>query len=107
MLGRKTMRDSSDDKDIIIIMFLGGVLVGFLIIMFLMHLSENSREEDKNASSKMLEVKELADKNKEFSVRGHSFKTVTVCLEGKEMLFAFYRGEPQIVNLNKDCRETK
>lgn len=99
--------DSSDDKSIFVITFLGGILVGFLLIIALIYLSGRSKEEDKNEFGKTLEVKELADKNKEFSVRGHSFKTVTVCLEGKEMLFAFYRGEPQIVNLNKGCREAK
>lgn len=98
--------DSSGDKDIFVITFLGGILVGFLIIFLLMELSGYGKE-DRSEFGKTLEVKELADKNKEFSVRGHDFKTATVCLEGKEMLFAFYRGEPQIVNLNKGCRETK
>lgn len=100
-------RDSSGDKDIFVITFLGGILVGFLIIFLLMKFSSYGKEEDRSEFGKTLEVKELADKNKKFSVRGHDFKTATVCLEGKEMLFAFYRGEPQIVNLNKDCRETK
>lgn len=99
--------NSSDDKGIFVITFLGGILAGFLIILALMKLTGYGKEEDRSEFGKTLEVKELADKNKGFSVRGHNFKTATVCLEGKEMLFAFYRGEPQIINLNKDCRETK
>lgn len=99
--------DSSGDKDIFVITFLGGILVGFLLIFALMKLSGYGEQEHRSAPNETLEIKELTDKNKEFSVRGHSFKTATVCLEGKEMLFAFYRGEPQIVNLNKGCKETK
>lgn len=99
--------NSSDDKGIFVITFLSGILAGFLIILVLIKLTGYGEKEDGSEFNKALEVKELTDKNKEFSVRGHDFKTATVCLEGKEMLFAFYRGEPQIVNLNKGCKEAK
>jgi hypothetical protein len=99
--------NSSVDKDLCILMFLGGILVGFLLIQIFLIWSGKDNEKNEVITNQVVEITQLTDKPQRFSVNGSNIKTATVCFEGKQMLFVFYRGEPQIINLNKDCGETK
>lgn len=99
--------NSSDTKDILLLMFLAGFLVALLFVWLILVPNWIDNKEDKVVDNQALVIKELSGKTQEFSVRGYKFKTTTVCLEGKEMMFVFYRGEPQIVSLNKNCGEVK
>ena len=95
--------DSSGDKDIFILMFLGGFLAAFLLVFIIIGLGRKEKEE--NESKRIPELKELSDRTNKFFVRDHKFEGIKVCLEGKEMMVLFYRNEPQVINLNKDCEK--
>lgn len=97
----------SGDKDIYILVFFAGILSALLLVLFILRPGSNEGENNDFATSQVAEITQLANKTQRFSVNGYNIKTATVCFEGKQMLFVFYRGEPQIINLNKDCGETK
>lgn len=99
--------NSSDTKDILLLMFLSGFLVALLFVWLILVPNWINDENNESANNQTLEAKQLSGKTQEFSVRGYKFKTTTACLEGKEIMFVFHKGEPQIVNLNKDCGEIK
>lgn len=99
--------NSSDTKDILLLMFLAGFLVALLFVWVILVPNWIDDKDNEVANNQTLETKQLSGKTKEFSVRGYKFKTTTICLEGKEIMFVFHKGEPQIINLNKDCGEIK
>lgn len=99
--------NSSDTKDILLLMFLASFLVALLFVWLILVPNWIDDKGNEVANSQTLETKQLLGKTQEFSIRGYKFKTTTVCLEEKEMIFVFHKGEPQIVNLNKDCGEIK
>lgn len=107
MLEVKISTNSSGDKDIYILMFLAGVLSGLLLISFILWIGPDEQEKSKVASDQTIEITQMKSKTQKLSVNGYNLKTTTLCFEGKQILFVFYRGEPQIINLNKDCGETK
>jgi hypothetical protein len=98
---------ASGDKDIFLLVFFAGILSAFLFIWLISTLDSNERKKDETATNQTVEITQPTDKVQRFSVNGYNIKTATVCFEGNQMLFVFYRGEPQIVNLNKNCGEIK
>nr|DAD57540.1 MAG TPA: hypothetical protein [Bacteriophage sp.] len=98
---------ASGDKDIFLLVFFAGILSAFLLIWLISTLDSNERKKDEATTNQTIEITQLTDKVQRFSVNGYNIKTTTVCFEGNQMLFVFYRGEPQIVNLNKNCGEIK
>lgn len=99
--------NSSGDKDIYILVFFAGILSALLLVLFILRPGSNEGENNEFATSQVAEITQMESKIQKLSVNGYNLKTATACFEGKEMLFVFYRGEPQIINLNKDCGETK
>ena len=99
--------NSSDTKDILLLMFLAGFLVALLFVWLILVPNWINDKNNESTNNQTLEAKQLSGKTQEFSIRGYKFKTTTVCLEEKEIMFVFHKGEPQVINLNKDCGEVK
>lgn len=93
----------SDVKSIFILVFMAGFLSAFALLTALGYNSSK----DEETIDKVQGIIELPGKKQDFSVRGYKFKATTVCLDNKEIMFIYYRGEPQIINLNKNCGEIK
>lgn len=83
-----------DAVTIIILFFLAGFLVATLFFRFILTPDSDEHKDNEIVSSQSSDKKQLSGKTQEFSIRGYKFKTTTVCLEEKEIMFVFHKGEP-------------
>lgn len=100
------MRDKSLwDKLDFLLMPVMGLVALFIFFYGLAAVSPRNVERNEVATNNVPERNKLTGRTQEFSIRGYNFKTTTICLEGKEIMFIFHGAEHQIVNLNKDCEK--
>lgn len=82
-----------------------GLAAIFLFFYGLAAVSPRNVKRNEVVTNNVSERNKLTGRTQEFAIRGYNFKTTTVCLEGKEIMFIFHGAEHQIVNLNKDCKK--
>ena len=80
-----------------------GLVALFLFFYGLAAISPRNVKRNEVVTNNVPERNKLTGKTQEFAIHGYNFKTITVCLEGKEIMFVFHGAEHQIINLNKDC----
>lgn len=82
-----------------------GLIAVFVFFYGLAAISPRNVKRNEVTTNNVPERNKLTGRTQEFAIRGYNFKSTTICLEGKEIMFIFHGAEHQVVNLNKDCEK--